>query len=344
MKQRYAVAIVGCGWIGLGAQLDPLRIPPASHAQAAASYRRVKLAALVDTDSRSRARAKRLYPDVPCFSDVVRMLETVHPDIVVIATVPESHCAIVSLAAQRRVQAILCEKPISHDIRSARAAIRYCKKQGVLLFVNHMRRFDPYIRAVRENLRGGYVRDTSLGPLRSAIAHYDKGLYHGGTHFIDLLRFFLGDIRWVSAVENVIFPRDRHDVRVDALLGFSGATATLQYFDSHEYCLSEVSFFGEKGRMNLKHESGLEIEIIGTRASDEYSTYRELNYDRVKRIGAPRSFVQPVLPHIVDCLEGRDTPVSTGDDALRTLEVIRALEQSARRGGKRVALTRRSAR
>ncbi|MDO8463195.1 MAG: Gfo/Idh/MocA family oxidoreductase [bacterium] len=336
--KKYTVAVIGCGWIGLGAQLDPLRIAPASHAQAATMYRRTSLAALADTDRRSLARAKQLYPDVPRFSDIARMLVTVQPDIVIIATSPESHCALVRLAAKHRVQAILCEKPIAHDVQEAREAIRACRTYRVPLFVNHSRRFDPWIRKFRENLRGGYVRDTFLGPVRMAVASYDKGLYHGGTHFIDLLRYFLGNVRWVSAVPSTVYPRDPHDVRVDALLGFDGATAALQYFDSAQYSLSEMSFFGEKGRMNLKHESGLTIEIIGTRASDEYSSYRELNDERVKRVGPPRSFLTPVLPHIVDCLEGRDVPVSTGEDALRVLMVIRALEQSAQKDGKRVVL------
>ena len=93
------MAIIGCGWIGLGAQCDPLRIQPASQAQAAASYKRVKLAAFADTDTRSLNRAKQLYPGVPRFSDVDRMLEVVHPDIVVIATSPESYCALIALAS-----------------------------------------------------------------------------------------------------------------------------------------------------------------------------------------------------------------------------------------------------
>lgn len=334
--KRYTVAVIGCGWIGLGAQLDPLRIAPASHAQAAASYRRTRLVALVDGDAQSRVRAKRLYPDVPRFADAEEMLDEVHPDIVIIATTPEAHCALVTLAARRGVRAILCEKPIAHDVREARAAIRACRKYRTLLFVNHGRRFDPTIRMVREHLRGGYVRDTAIGTVRSAVASYDKGMYHGGTHFIDLLRFFLGEVRWVSAVQNRVYPVNAHDPHLDAMLGFSGATASLQYFDSRQYSLSEMSFFGEKGRLNLKHESGLEIEIIGTRASDEYASYRELNYDRIKRIGTPRSFLAPVLPHIVHCLERRDTPISTGTDALRALEVIHALERSARQYGQRI--------
>jgi len=339
--KRYSVAVVGCGWIGLGAALDPLRIAPASHAQAAGTGRRTKLVALADTDAQSLALAKRLCPDVPRYTDVTAMLVTAHPEMVVIATNPESHCALIGLAARHGVRAILCEKPISHDVRAARAVIRECRKRKVLLAVNHMRRFDPHIRRIQDHLRGGYVRDTAIGPVRSAIAYYDKGLYHGGTHFIDLLRFFLGDVRSVSAMPNAAFPKPKHDVSVDALLEFDGATAALQYFDSTEYCLSEASFFGERGRLNLKHMSGLDIEVIGIRACDEYSSYRELNDDRVQRYAEPRSFLAPLLPHLVDCLEGRDELVSTGEDALRALEVIHALERSAEQHGQRVTLTYR---
>jgi hypothetical protein len=44
------------------------------------------------------------------------------------------------------------------------------------------------------------------------------------------------------------------------------------------------------------------------------------------------------LPHIVECLEGRDTPISTGEDALYTLRIIKAAEKSAMLAGRKVYL------
>ena len=32
--KKFSVALIGCGWIGVGAQLDPSRPAPASHSAA----------------------------------------------------------------------------------------------------------------------------------------------------------------------------------------------------------------------------------------------------------------------------------------------------------------------
>jgi len=336
----HQVAVIGCGWSGLGSQLDELRPRPASHAEAAANNDRTELIALVDDDAESLALAEKLYPAVARFETAAEMLAVSVPEIAIIATPPESHARLIHECAEAGVRAIVCEKPISDDLGEAREAVAACRARGVELFVNHMRRFDPLIRRYREYVAGGYVQDTQIGPIRAVTAYYDKGIFHGGTHIVDLLRFFLGEAEWVTAVRNEFNAPDPVDPALDGVIGFEGVQATLQIFDSPNYSLPEISFFGERGRLNLKNMWGLEIELVGTRTSDYASAYRVLDEERKSTLGERRSFFAPILDHVADCLEGREEPLSTGEDAIRALEVLLAMKESAEAEGRRMPIRR----
>ena len=54
----YKVALVGCGWVGMGSQLDPVRIKPASHAEAITMHKNLKIVSIHDNNQSS----KNFYP------------------------------------------------------------------------------------------------------------------------------------------------------------------------------------------------------------------------------------------------------------------------------------------
>jgi predicted dehydrogenase len=169
-----------------------------------------------------------------------------------------------------------------------------------------------------------------------ATAYYDKGLFHGGTHIVDLLQFFLGKALRVQATINPHCRVDRGELAVDAILAFRGLHAVLQISDSRKYAVSEMSFFGEGGRLNVKRMWGLEFEVIGTRACNDFSAYRELDYTHTRTFGENRSFLGPALQHMIACLERKETPINSGDDAIATLKVLLAIQKSARQSGKTI--------
>lgn len=339
VKRVYKAVVIGCGWIGCGAGEDVLRAKPASHAEAFRAHPQTTLVGIADINKKNLSLAGRLYPEVETFSDAEEMLKKLQPDIVAIATDPDSHCKMVSIAARCGAKLIISEKPLAHNLKEARHAVASTKKSHSILLVNHTRRFDPLIRKYRDYARNVYVKDTFLGKICSAVGYYDKGVFHGGTHIVDLFRFFLGEIRWVSAVENKLFPGVKGDINADALLGFDGAVAALQIFNSSDYALSEINFFGDRGKLTLRRMAGIEVEGIGVGSSHDFSAYRELNYAKPLFIeGAKRSLLAPLVEHAVLCLEKKDRPVSTGEDALKVLEAIMAIRKSVKLDGKKVNL------
>ena len=61
------------------------------------------------------------------------------------------------------------------------------------LIVNYMRRFEPGSMEVRR-----MIRTKEMGEIFKGVAWYSKGLLNNGSHFIDLLRFWLGDVTGVE--------------------------------------------------------------------------------------------------------------------------------------------------
>jgi predicted dehydrogenase len=337
---HYKVALIGCGWVGLGVQLDELRPKPASHTEAVLADPNTELCAFFDNQQESLDLAEKLYPEIPRYKDFHQLLREVNPEIVVIATNPESHCYFINSCAEYpSTKAILSEKPISHHPAEARTAVEVCKNNDTLLFVNHQRRFDHLIRRYRDYVTGVYVKDTYIGQIKIANAYYDKGLFHGGTHIVDLLCYFLGEPEWVTATRNTQYQELHDDINVDGMLGFSESTATIQVFQSSEYAIAEMSIFGERGRLNLKNMWGQEIETIGFASCKNYSAYRELDYKNANTVGKPRGMLADSIRHVVDCLQGLDIPLSTGDEALKVLEILFALKKSSEQDGKKIFLS-----
>lgn len=326
---RYRAAVVGCGRIGLLMQAEPPQVPPATHADAFSTNPRTELAALVDIDEGQRRRAAKHYPSVPCFADCQEMLDAVRPDIVAVATPPESHRKLVEQCAAPRVRAIVCEKPIAPTLEEATSMIAACREADAMLFVNHTRRFDPLIRRARDEVAAG-----GIGEVLRAECLYTRGLMNTGTHLLDLLRFFLGDATAVSGVSNgrvdVPLPGD---MGLDGQVEFAGgARATIRHVD---YSVFDTRLIGRRGGLALT-QLGFRLEWTGVMARAEVSALSELDPVGARTEDAPRSFMAAMVDHVVACCDGRDAPVSRGEDGRAALALVLALQESSERGGARI--------
>lgn len=332
---KYRAAVIGCGKIGADVERYNPKIQPWAHASIYLHDERTELVGLADMDASKKDRLAEDFPGVPFYQDIKRMLEEVKPEIVSVATNADSHAAIVELVASYPVKAILCEKPIASNSEEGRMMVELCREKNILLLVNHMRRFDTEIRAAKSRVQ-------ALGPVMQANVYYYRGMRNNGTHFVDLLRYFLGDVTKVVGIENpatsgayVDLPGEKD---VDAMLVFaSGARATLQSFDNTAYSNSDMNFICKNGRVGIRH-FGFRIEEVGLKPCSIFVGHNELDDRNPKVWGEARSLMAPAVAHIVDCIEGRDRSLSSGEDGLATLKVVDAIMESASRGGELINL------
>ncbi len=337
-EKVFSAVIAGTGWIGIGGQMDLLRPKPASHGEAIEMHKGFNLVGFFDTDTEAEKWAKKLYPHVPFFTSYKEMLGNTKPDLVVIATHPDSHCTYILEAISEGVKNILCEKPISDSLEETELAVKMCKEKGVNLQVNHSRRFDPEIRKFRSLVQGEYVRDTPIGSIRGAWASFEHGLRHGGTHIIDLIRFFLGEPVSVMGSLNPSDEKIENDINADAILNYPHYSVLLQYVNSGKFALAECRFIGDRGILTLKDMWGVTIEWVGIASSREYSAYMVPDYKGARVFGTERSFLAGTYDHFYKCMMGEEAPLSSGEEALKTLKVVMAIEKSVSQGGLKVLL------
>lgn len=329
MKRQsiYTAAVIGCGSIGMLAELDTKRVAPASHAGSFFGNTRTRLIGLADADPKKQTHAKRLFPAVPFFSSPEEMLKSLRPDIVSIATHPDSHRKLVELAIRHGARAIICEKPLAPDSSEAKRIKAVGEKARVPIFVNYIRRFSPYIAKAKYEIERG-----RLGRVLQATIYYTKGAMNNGTHLIDSIRFLLGEITWVYALKNPLVSHPTGDLSVDALLGTrSGARVALQSLEARAYEMADVHLYGTEGSLSITR-GGFELVWQKRAPSRDWRGYHELRF--VAAEGKPISYLKSMVSHVVECLDGKASPRCSAEDGLQALMVVETLLRSAKSGKK----------
>ncbi len=110
-------------------------------------------------------------------------------DVVSICSPTAAHAGHLAGALRVRPRLIFCEKPLTSAAQESEQCVQQCEQAGVLLAVNHLRRWAPDVRRLREELHAG-----TWGELRSVVGHYNKGILNNGSHMIDLLNFLVGQL------------------------------------------------------------------------------------------------------------------------------------------------------
>ena len=332
-NKKYKAVVIGCGKIGVDIESFRKEVRPATHAGAYKAHSRVELSGFADLNPERLKVAAKYFPGVPLFNSAQDLISQTKPDIVSIATYPDSHLDLVKLAARYKTSAIVCEKPIAPTLREGEEIIKACKKSGSLLFINHFRRFDPLFRKIREK-----IKDGKLGKIIQATYYYDNGIFNNGTHLADLLISFLGEIDWVMAVENkkTKSPHLKKDLNVDVILHFkSGAVVAIQSMPPN-YGFFKLDIYGEKGIL-LFRNLGHEVEYRRFIKSKHYKGYQQLD-EKSQSFGKVRSFMATMVDHVVKCLDGKEKPISTGEEGLTALKILFALKKSAENNGKLIKI------
>jgi predicted dehydrogenase len=323
----YTAALVGCGKIGSRFADDPLMKGDIfSHAEAYTKCPDTDLVAVVDTDAAALARCGERWNVSNRFATVGDLMSEVKPQIVSVATPTSTHYStlVQLLSGDHRPLAILCEKPLASTLFEAERAVALAKEKGVVLVVMHMRRYANNMRNLREFLRGG-----GIGELRNVSGWLTKGTIHNGTHWFDLLRFLVGEVRWVHGINT--FEEAGDDPTLDVAMGLeNGMLATMRSAEVANFTICEMDIMGSKGRAQIV-DSSYQVHISAAVPSPRYSGYVELMPSSVD-MGDRKDVMLHAVEDVVRCLKTGATPQSTGDDGVAALRIALAAHESARTG------------
>lgn len=304
-----------------------------SYAAAVNSLPDAELAGIWDDDAERLARSCAAYGTTP-FSDPDALLAAC--DAVIVGSENIRHRALVERAAAAG-RSILCEKPLATTPDDARAMVDACAQAGVPLMTAFPCRFSPAFERLRDSVRSGEigdilaVRGTNRGRCPGGW-FVDKALSGGGAvidhtvHVTDLLRVLLGsEVQAVHCeADNRLLHGDFEDTGFLALTFENGVFATL------DSSWSRPKTFPTWGDVTLGvtgTRGVIDIDLFG----QEMTLYDDRN-SRVAYEGWGSNIDQAMVAAFVRAVRAGEPVPVTGEDGLRTVEVVDAAYRSVATG------------
>jgi predicted dehydrogenase len=240
-------------------------------------------------------------------------------DVASICTPTEFHAGCVIELADDPVRLVFCEKPMAADYASASAAVAACDRAGKPLFVNYLRRWCSELSELADNLQSG-----RLGEVQCVSVRYAKGLVHGGSHALDLLHFFFGDLRVESILGTVDDGRTEDRTFNGLLRTEDEAPVFLIGSDYRKYSLFEIDITTSGGRVIIDN-LGERLRYYAVRDSEEFPGHFVLHAERKQNIGLFFA-MDRAMAGVYDTLSGVGASVtSTGHSALATHKTCDAI-------------------
>jgi predicted dehydrogenase len=309
-RTPYRVGIIGAGRIASGFD-EPGGARVLTHAHAVTRQSVLALTGFYDINPDvSRASAAKWGGE--SFDSLDELL-TAASDLVIIAVPDAFHEAYLKAVAQYAPRLVICEKPLTHDLPSAREIVQLFAERGIPLLVNYQRRFDADVIELARRIQQG-----ELGRPLGGTLLYSKGTKHNGSHAVDLLRYLFGEPTRLQVFEKVI-DFSAEDPTVSGRIEFPSVAITLQAADERIFSIFEIDLLFTGGRYRFTH-SGLDIEISQPKPDPVFAGYCELSVVESRSSGLGDS-LSNLLAAAADFLAGGKLPSNTAADALATQEV-----------------------
>ncbi len=345
----FSAGIIGAGGIagmGIFGLHDPAVIGKekirASHAGGYESTDSIDLVAIADLDEERLDRFGEAWeiPPERRYIGHERMLESESLDVVSVCTPTDLHHLHVIDAAESPAapDVIWCEKPIDARVSDARRMIDACHETETELVINHSFRFTEKLQQLRT-----LIRDEDLiGEIQGVTGQFRMELLRNSTHLIDMI-FYLIDAHpqrvsgYINGENEVV---DGLDIDVDVDDAGGGGFLVLDdgTFVSIDCTVPRASssmmlqLIGSTGKVYLNNDDGewryweladgthVERSLPGIEGSWSW----DVDYEQAFPNAAH---------HIEALLRGNTENQSSGDEALRSLEVIIGMYASHHAGG-----------
>lgn len=327
----YRAGIIGCGRIASLFE-DQLAVQkPCTHAGAYSLIPEIDLVAACDIRQDRLNKCSNRWGIKKLYLDYTEMLKKENLDILSICTHAPEHHEICLAAAESGVRVIFCEKPMATSLKEAEEMIEVCRKNNVILAVDHTRRWDDRFIKVKKIIESGEIEQVDLLDCYTTV-----GLLNGGTHLFDLMRFYCGEVESVTGY----IKRDKStDPGGIGLVRFkNGANA---FVDSswRDYVLFGINIYGMKGMIKSfgMIRSNKDIVKMVPKDSIREPITNELQDEEIITEGS-KSPLYNAIKNLIGCLENGKNPSCTGEDGMAALEIALAFHESENQGHKEIFL------
>ncbi len=264
----FNVIIIGAG--NIGAFYDsPVSDAVLTHAHAFTKHKGFKLIGFIDSEIEKAKKAASIWGG-SFYANIEEAFNSSRIDVVVVAVPDDFHYRILKDIFRFPIKLTSVEKPITKSISEAEEILKIYKNKDIGISVNYTRRFVPEFEKIKKEIREG-----AYGAYLTGTGYYGKGIMHNGSHLIDLLRFFIGEIKEIKPISSLAdFYED--DKSVSAVLAFEDKKHFfLQYVDCKKYTVFELDLLFERKRIRVV-DLGFKVEEYDVQDSKIFSGYRNI--------------------------------------------------------------------
>ncbi|MEC3884147.1 gfo/Idh/MocA family oxidoreductase [Halobacillus litoralis] len=321
------IAIIGCGSIAQNRHLPEYE-----------ANKNVEVKAVCDIVE-ERAREVAQVQGATLYTDYEELLKNEEVDAVSVC-LPNYLHAPVSIAALNAGAHVLCEKPMATTKEEAEEMIQAAEKNGKKLMIAHNQRFVPSHVKAKELIESGAIG--KVYSFRTAFGHggpegwsaegedswffkkdqaFIGAMGDLGVHKADLLRYILGEefVDVAGFVEN----NAKKDITVDdnavcilrSQSGVVGTMAASWAYNPNED--NSTVIYGEKGTLRLEDDP--EYSLIAQYTNGDIVNYQLGKIQSNEEGGQSNSHV---IDHFVDSILNDTEPLITGEEGMKSLEVI----------------------
>ncbi len=317
---KYKVLLVGLGKVGLGYDFD-IADPDVvlTHAKAFARHPDFELVGGVDPDASACKRFGERY-DAWAGRDLAEGLTKTRPDVVVVASPTQHHAAVVKTAlSYSRPRLILCEKPLAYILEEAEVMVADCRAAGCLLYVNYLRRVESGVLEIKRRLEDGRITLPVKG-----VLWYSKGLLNNGSHFSNLLEFWLGPIESFKVI-NSGRAWGESDFEPDVQVKFAGGEVAFLAAKEEHFSHHEIHLMAPNGCLRYER-GGTKIFWQAADRDPDFPEYTVLASPGERIATVSHKLQWHVGDNVSACLRGELSSLCTGEDALQTLKSLLKME------------------
>jgi predicted dehydrogenase len=283
------------------------------------------LAAVVDSNE---AAASSMAKQEGCrtWPSHIDLAESHAIDAVVVATPPAFHGPI-AIDFLRRGIPVLCEKPVAFDLKTAREIRRTAREQKVLFTMASKFRYVEDVIKAKKIVGSGILGDVVLFENTfmsfvdmtrrwNADSKVSGGgvLIDNGTHSVDIMRYFIGPLSMIQAVEGPSIqglPVDE-TVHVNARAEQGTIGRMDLSWSINKQTDDYIAIYGSRGTLRV----GWKASLYRQQGSSNWVQFGN-GYDKVQAF-------QSQIVNFSGAIQGVEQLLIDADDAIASVEVIQA--------------------
>lgn len=308
----------------------------------------VSVIAVCDKDTAKLKNIEDMRLNTQCCVNYQDILNNREIGAVVISTPAVTHYQLTKESLKKNKH-VLVEKPIALEIKHAQELIDISKNLKRVLMVGHTFLYNPAIKKIKEIIEKEelgqiyyiHSRRTNLGPLRKDV----NAVWDLSPHDISITNYLLGKMPIeCSAYTQRFLSHNLEDVGFMILKYPQNILSHIHVSWLDPKKVRETTIIGTKKMLvyddiNLNEPIKIYDKNVMEKTYDrEYATFEEFQLIiRDGEVQIPEVKMQEPLKlecqHFIDSVVNGKRPLTDGEDGLKVLEVINAINQSIKKRG-----------